>query len=117
MAAVLNQNVPETVEEKKNMLHQQHIAVWDVIGSCDIVGSSDSSIKNVEPNDLKKILNNAPVRRIYLNGSTAGKLYVKYLKGKIDIPEIILPSTSPANAGYCLERLCENWNMILKDLR
>jgi len=54
MAAVLNQNVPETVEEKKNMLHQQHIAVWDVIGSCDIVGSSDSSIKNVEPNDLKK---------------------------------------------------------------
>lgn len=117
VAGVLEQKVPETIEDKKNMLHQQHIALWDVIGACDIEGSSDSSIRNVIPNDLDRILKQAGIRKIYLNGSTAGKLYRKYLKDRITVPEILLPSTSPANAGYSLERLCTSWNIIREELR
>ena len=75
MAAVLGVPVPETVEEKKRMLLDHHVAVWDVIGSCQIEGSSDSSIRDVVPNDLNRILTEAPVEKIFTNGATAWKMY------------------------------------------
>lgn len=103
--------VPQTIEEKKQMLLRNHIAVWDVISECDIIGSSDSSIKNVVPVDLSVILDNADIDRIYANGGKAYELYMKYQYDKIGREIIKLPSTSPANAVYSLERLLECWQM------
>ena len=103
--------VPQTIEEKKQMLLRNHIAVWDVISECDIIGSSDSSIKNVVPVDLSVILDNADIDRIYANGGKAYELYMKYQYGKIGREIKKLPSTSPANAVYSLERLLECWQM------
>ena len=106
-------SLPETVEDKKIFLLKHHIAVWDVIASCDIHGSSDSSIKNAVPNDFSHILKAAPVRQIYTNGGTAFQLYKKYCEPVTGCPAVRLPSTSPANASYSLERLLEAWKVIL----
>ena len=95
------------------MLLEHHIAVWDVIASCTITGSSDSSIKDVVPNDLGKILKEAPVEKIYANGATAWKLYNKYTKKMTGMEAVKLPSTSPANAAFRLERLIEEWKVII----
>ena len=104
--------VPQTIEEKRKILLKHHIAVWDVISECDIIGSSDSSIKNVVPADLSVILDNTDIDRIYANGGKAYELYMKYQYGKIGREIIKLPSTSPANAAYSLERLCQIWQSI-----
>ncbi|MBU5479434.1 DNA-deoxyinosine glycosylase [Eubacterium sp. MSJ-13] len=106
-------NVPQTIESKKEMLLRNHIAVWDVISECDIIGSSDSSIKNVVPTDLSVILDNADIDRIYANGGKAYELYMKYQYDKNGRRIIKLPSTSPANAAYSLERLKERWEGIV----
>lgn len=105
--------VPETIEEKKLFLLRHGIAVWDVIASCEIKGSSDSSIRNAVPNNLNVILNAAPIERIYCNGGTSYKLYEKYLKEITGRPAVKLPSTSPANAAYSLERLFLLWKDAL----
>lgn len=105
-------DVPTSIEEKRNLLLKMGIAVWDVIASCEIVGSSDSSIKNVQPNDLKNILDNSSVKKIYVNGKTAKKYYDKYLLKSTGVEAVCLPSTSPANAVYTLERLVAEWNVI-----
>ena len=105
--------IPQTIEEKKQMLLQNGIAIWDVIQSCDIAGSSDSSIKNVVPSDIGSILKNSGIKRIYANGNMAKKLYEKYILPETGVPIIGLPSTSPANAAYSLERLKESWKQIL----
>lgn len=109
MAGILNVPVPVTIEEKKKMLLDHRIAVWDVIASCRITGSSDSSIKDVVPNDFEKILSTAKIERICANGATAWKLYGKYVKKSTGMEAVKLPSTSPANAAWSLERLIENW--------
>lgn len=105
--------IPQTIEEKKQMLLQNGIAIWDVIQSCDIAGSSDSSIKNVVPSDIGSILKDSGIKRIYANGNMAKKLYEKYILPETGVPIIGLPSTSPANAAYSLERLKESWKQIL----
>lgn len=105
--------IPQTIEEKKQMLLENRIAVWDVIQSCDIAGSSDSSIKNVVPSDIGSILKGSRIERIYANGATAKKLYERYILPETGVPIIGLPSTSPANAAYSLERLKESWQQIL----
>ena len=107
ISAVTGYPKPITIEEKRNMLLSTHIAIWDVIESCEIRGSSDSSIRNVVPNDISEILVNAPIRKILANGRTAGKLYEKYIYPDIRIPIDVLPSTSPANASWSQERLIE----------
>ena len=94
------------------MLLRHHIAIWDVIQSCDIKGSSDSSIKNVEPTELRKILDASNIKQIYANGSKAGQLYKKYQLPLTGMEAVVLPSTSPANAAWSLERLCEAWRKI-----
>lgn len=113
IAAVCNTDTPVTVEEKKKLLHENHIALWDVIASCDITGSSDSSIKNVKANDLTVILKSADIKQIFVNGKTAEKYYNKYIRDTIGREAVCLPSTSPANAGWKLERLIEAWRAIL----
>lgn len=112
LSLVLNAVEPKTVEEKQVFLLSNNIAVWDVIASCEITGSSDSSIKSVVPNDLSVILNNANIQKIYVNGKTAEKYYNKYLKDKLGITVHLLPSTSPANAAWSVESLAEAWSTI-----
>lgn len=111
-SAVIGERVPETIEEKRAFLLRNGIAVWDVIHSCEIVGSSDSSIKNVTVNDLTSILSEAQIQNIFVNGKKAYALYNKYIKPQINIEAVCLPSTSPANAGWNLERLIEAWKVI-----
>ncbi|MCD8022882.1 MAG: DNA-deoxyinosine glycosylase [Lachnospiraceae bacterium] len=113
LSGVLGVSVPQTIEEKKTMLHQHHIALWDVIYSCDIVGSSDSSIRNVTPTDLRQILACAQIRQIYANGGTAKKMFDKYQKPVLNRDATGLPSTSPANAAWSVERLQEAWKAAL----
>lgn len=112
LAAVLEISVPESVEEKKEMLLKHGIALWDVVGSCTISGSSDSSIRDVVPNPVEDILKNTGIRTIYTNGGTAHRLYEKYLRPAIGMEAVRLPSTSPANAAWNLERLTEAWKVI-----
>ena len=116
LAGILGYEVPQTIEEKKEMLLANHIAVWDVIQSCEIEGSSDASIHEVIPNDLSEILATADLRAIYTNGGKAFELYDKYIYPVNGIKAQKLPSTSPANAGYSLERLKEAWMEIVKTL-
>ncbi len=102
----------DTVDKKREFLLNNKIAVWDVIQSCEITGSSDSSIKNVKVNDLKRILSAANIKAIFSNGATSYNLYMKYCADKLGRPSLKLPSTSPANAAYSLERLIEAWSAI-----
>lgn len=112
VASVYSCPVPKTAEEKKNMLLSNKIAVWDVIKSCEITGSADSTIKSVIPNDLSEILSVADIKKIYANGKTAQSLYNKYIKKNTGVDIISLPSTSPANAAYSLEKLIKEWKII-----
>ena len=112
VSMVYGEDVPKTISEKKSFLLRNHIALWDVIGSCDIEGSADSSIRNVSANDLSVILNHAEIRQIYVNGQTAYKYYRKYSEKATGSSAVCLPSTSPANAAWSLERLTEAWNCI-----
>lgn len=111
-AAVFGEPVPETIEEKKAMLLRNRLAVWDVIESCDIIGSSDSSVKNAEAADVAGLLSSSAIERVYVNGALAGKLYDRYLFEKTGIAAVRLPSTSPANARWNLEALIESWRII-----
>ena len=108
-SAVFGDEVPRTIPEKKEFLLRNHIALWDVIGSCDIEGSADSSIRNVSANDLSQILYNSKVERIFVNGKTAEKYYKKYTEPVTGIEAVCLPSTSPANAMCSLEQLISIW--------
>lgn len=105
------------IEEKKEFLLTHGIALWDVVASCDITGSSDSSIKNVVPNDLSEIISSSCVKTFFTNGKTAGKLYDKYLLSEIQTEDICLPSTSPANAAFSLDALALKWSCILDYLK
>ena len=109
LASVFHTQVPVTIEEKKEFLLFHSIAVWDVIGSCDITGSSDSSIRNVVVNDLTCILEKATIEHIYVNGKKAEQLYKRYIEPLIHRSAVCLPSTSPANAAWSLEKLVEVW--------
>ncbi len=113
IAAVLGEEKPQSIEEKKKLVLENGIALWDVIASCEIEGSADSTIKNVTANDLSVIINNSKVDRIFVNGKTAEKHYTKYTFPKKGIKAICLPSTSPANAAWSFEKLVEAWKAIL----
>ena len=114
LAQICKTQTPETIAEKKAMLLSNGIAIWDVVQSCDIIGSSDSSIKNVTPADLSVILKKAPVKTIFLNGGKAWELYQKYCKEMTELPVVKLPSTSPANAAWSLEKLVTVWKEELQ---
>ncbi|MEI2992512.1 MAG: DNA-deoxyinosine glycosylase, partial [Blautia faecicola] len=116
LAAVLEEEEPQTVEEKKAMLFRRGVAVYDVIEQCSIIGSSDSSIKDVVPADLGKIVGESQIQKVYTNGKTAGKLYKKYQDKEMNLPMEELPSTSPANAAYSLEKLTEIWSRAITEV-
>lgn len=116
VAEVLEKEVPQTIEEKKTFLLEHHIAVWDVIESCTIVGSSDSSIKDVVVNDFSRVLEESKIQMIFVNGGKAYELYHKYAEQKTGIQARKLPSTSPANAAWNLEKLLKAWCVIKEAL-
>ena len=111
-AAVYGENVPMTVEERRDFLRRNHISLWDVIASCTITGSSDSSIRDVTANDLEPVLRGASIRQIYVNGRKAEEMYNRYILPVNGRPAVCLPSTSPANAAWNMERLVQAWERI-----
>lgn len=114
VSAVMGADIPTTIEEKRSFLYANNIALWDVIASCDITGSSDSSIKNVVANDITEILKNADIKQIFVNGKTAERYYNKYIRNAIGRDAICLPSTSPANAGFSIQKLVDAWRIIIE---
>ena len=112
LAAVLGREVPLTVEDKRAFLLRNRIALFDVLASCEIEGSSDSSIRNAIPNDVERILREAPIERIFTNGTTAHRLYCRYMQKRTGREATCLPSTSPANAAWTQARLCDAWSCI-----
>ena len=111
-SSVFGCKTPVTIPEKREFLLSNRIALWDVIASCDIIGSSDSSISNVTANDLSEILDKADIHQIFVNGKTAEKFYNKYTLPQTNRGAICLPSTSPANAAWSVDKLIEAWKII-----
>lgn len=114
MAEITESDVPITIEAKKEMLLTNRIAIWDVIESCDIVGSSDSSIRNVKANDIASLVKKSNISAIFGNGAKACELYEKYVREKTGMDIVRLPSTSPANAAFRLENLIKEWSCTKK---
>lgn len=117
LSAVLGEAEPDSIDDKKAFLLRNHVALWDVIESCDIIGSSDSSIRNVKGNNMQLILDTAQISTIYLNGGKAYEFFIKYCRPMIKGREpllVKLPSTSPANAAWQLDRLTKAWREALQ---
>lgn len=106
---IYNEKIDNNIERKKEFLLRNNIALWDTIKSCEITGSSDSSIKNAIPNDIENLIHTTNIKAIFCNGNTSYKLFMKYFKDKINIPIICLPSSSPANAKFSLIDLTKIW--------
>jgi double-stranded uracil-DNA glycosylase len=117
LAGLLNKRVPDTIEEKRDFLITNKIALWDVLESCDIVGAQDHTIANPVPNDLSAVLGVCNISHVYANGSKAGQLYLAYNGKHGQLPFRKLPSTSPANAQFGLNRLMDEWECILEQLK
>ena len=114
VASVFDEPVPATIEEKKELIISHDLALWDSIASCEITGSSDASIRNAQANDIGIILSNSSVVRIYCNGRKSYELFRKYIEPAVQREAVCLPSTSPANAQWTLDRLTAAWS-VLKD--
>ena len=112
IAALYGEEVPQSIDEKKSLILNHNLALWDSIQSCTITGSSDSSVKDVVPNDLSLIIDNSKVDRIFCNGALSHKMYMKFIFPKTNINATKLPSTSPANAAFSLDRLVKEWEII-----
>lgn len=114
IAAVTHQPVPQSIVEKRALILSNRLALWDSIGSCEIIGSQDSTIHNVVPNDIAGILAQTQITRIFCNGATAYRAYETYIQPKTGLQAVKLPSTSPANAAWSLERLISAWSQIME---
>lgn len=115
LAGIWDEPAPVDIEEKKQFILRHHLALYDAIESCDIIGSSDSSIRNVKPADLQEIIENAGIKKILANGKTAGKYFCKYQEEAYQDMFKVMPSTSPANAAVSLEQLIKCWSVELLD--
>ena len=115
LAAVFGERVPEDIPSKTAMLLRHGLALWDVIASCEIEGSSDASVKNAVPVEIARVLQTAPIRRVVCNGALAAKMYRRYLLPLTGIEALTAPSTSPANATWSLKRLTEAWRGLLSE--
>lgn len=112
IAAILDKPVPKTIEEKKTLILSNGLALWDSIASCEINGSSDASIRSARANDIGIILDSCSIERIYCNGRKSHELYCRYIEPETGREAVCLPSTSPANAQWTLEKLTEAWSVI-----
>ena len=114
LANIYEELVPQTIDDKKQLILKHHLALWDVIDQCDIIGSSDSSIRNVIPCDLAGLLARSSIHTVIANGAKAYSLYEKHQLPKTGLKAQKLPSTSPANAAWSLERLQQAWGAVLR---
>ena len=112
LAALFSLPAPRTVAEKKTLLHENHIALWDSAASCRITGSGDASIRSAQPNDIPALLAKTKVKAVFANGQTAARLYARLIEPKTGIKAQVLPSTSPANAAYDMEKLLAAWSCV-----
>ena len=112
IAALYGQEEPRTIPEKRTLILSHGLALWDSIASCVITGSSDATIREVRANDLRIILDHAPISRIYCNGRKSHEMYDKYILPVLGREAECLPSTSPANAQWSLDRLIDAWSVI-----
>ena len=112
IAAIFGQPVPQSIEEKKQLILSNRLALWDSIASCEITGSSDASIKNAHVNDIGIILDGCSIERIYCNGRKSHELYCRYIEPQTGREATCLPSTSPANAQWTFDRLVAAWSVI-----
>ena len=117
LADVLGEEFPQTVEERKRFLKRNHIALWDVLESCEIKGASDVSIRNARPNDMNRILQAADIRAIFATGAKAAQLYKKLCFPECGVEAVRLPSTSPANCVCSYEKLREAYSQICDYVR
>ncbi len=113
LATLLDEPLPESVEGKRAMVLRHHIAIWDVIASCDIAGASDASIRNAVGNDFTPLLKTAPIKAIFTTGTKATQLYRKLCEPMVGRPCIGLPSTSPAHAAMSFDQLLARYRVIL----
>lgn len=111
LAALLDWEKPGSIPEKRRMLLENKIAVYDVLEECTITGSADSTIQDAKPHDFSIIFDKADIKRVFANGKTAHHYYTKFIGDAV-----CLPSTSPANAAWGLERLKDAWAAILEYL-
>ena len=112
IAELYGEDVPSTIEEKSSLVLRHRLALWDSIHSCTITGSSDSSVRDVVTNDISGIIRNSKIERIFCNGALSHKMYMKFIFPSTGIEARKLPSTSPANAAYSLDRLAREWSVI-----
>lgn len=113
IANIYDSPVPTDIPSKKKLLLDNRIALWDVIGSCEINGSSDSSIRNAVPNEITALVEKTCISRIFANGATSYNMYNRFCRDSVGIDAVKLPSTSPANAAYSLDRLVSEWKSHL----
>lgn len=116
MANLLDEPLPETVEDKSHLVLSHGIALWDVLESCEIRGASDTSIRNAVPVDIGTVTGAAPIGHIFCNGSASHRLYCEHLQSVTGIEAVKLPSTSPANAACGMEELISSWSIIIQCL-
>ena len=116
LAAIFNEPAPRTTDEKRDMLLRHHVALWDVLASCEIEGASDASIRDAQPNDLARIFDVADIRAVFATGTKAGELYHKLVEPTLGVPCTTLPSTSPANAKMKLDNLADAYGKALLPL-
>ena len=112
IASVFEEKVPETVSEKKQLILRRHLALWDSVAFCEVTGSADASLHCIIPNDLRVILDAAPIERIYCNGRKSFEIYARLIEPMTDRKAECLPSTSPANAQWKPERLTAAWSVL-----
>lgn len=112
ISMIFDEEIPITIDDKISILLKNKIALWDVINSCEIYRSSDSTIKNVVPNDISRIIYSSKVNLVVLNGQTSGKYFQRFFNKSLEISSIILPSTSPANASFSIDALYQNWKIL-----
>ena len=113
LARLFDEPLPQTTEDRRSFALRHGIALWDSIESCTITGSSDASIREAKPNDIARLIRQTGIQRIYCNGQQSYKLYQKYCAGSCGLNAVPLPSTSPANAAWTLDRLAAAWKVIL----
>lgn len=112
IASIFDEPVPSDIAQKRSLILSNHLALWDSVASCDIVGSSDASMRNVKPNDLSVILDHSQIKRIFTNGRKSHETYMKYIQPVTGLEAICLPSTSPANAQWTIDKLIDAWSVI-----
>lgn len=117
LATLLERPLPQSIEEKTGLILENRLALWDALESCEITGAADHSIRNPVPNDMRALFAGAKIHAVFCNGAASHRLYTRFCQGQTGLPARRLPSTSPANAAFSLERLLTEWQVILPCLR